>query len=177
MARKQETPATPVEAKEPAEATESSTGQTEGSGSSPSPNAALAPEQGEAGAPAAALGSAEGSGQVTREGQATASSGVDVIEPDQGAGADVSVSGAAASEGASQVASDLTDSGLDTDPLAEGDQVAANLNPATLQIYPLRLYMDEGELRRRGGPAYTVARRHAEDLVQRKLASLEPLKE
>ncbi len=177
MARKQETPATPVEAKDPTDATESSAGQTEGSGSSPSPNAALAPEQGEAGGAAAALGPAEGSGEVTREGQATAGSGVDVIEPGQGAGADVSANGAAASEGASPVASALTDSDLDADPLAEGDQVAANLNPATLQIYPLRSYMDEGELRRRGGPAYTVPRRHAEELVQRKLASLEPLKE
>lgn len=177
MARKQETPATPVKAKDPAEATESSSGQTEGSGSSPSPYAALAPEQGEAGALAVALGPAEGPGEVTREGQATAGSGVDVIEPGQGAGADASASGAAGSEGASPVASDLTDSDLDADPLAEVDQVAANLNPATLHIYPLRSYMDEGELRRRGGPAYAVARRHAEELVQRKLASLEPLKE
>lgn len=164
MARKQETPATPVEAKDPTEATESSAVQTEGSGSSPSPDAARAPEPGKEGAPASAPGPAEGPG-------------VDVIEPGQGAGADVSVSGAAAFEGASQVASDLTDSGLNADPLAEGDQVAANLNPATLQIYPLRSYMDEGELRRRGGPAYTVPRRHAEELVQRKLASVEPLKE
>ena len=177
MARKQEAPATPVEAKDPTEATESSAVQTEGSGSSPSPDAARAPEPGKEGAPASAPGPAEGPGHVVSEGQATAGSGVDVIEPGQGAGADVSVSGAAAFEGASPVASDLTDSGLNADPLAEGDQVAANLNPATLQIYPLRSYMDEGELRRRGGPAYTVPRRHAEELVQRKLASLEPLKE
>lgn len=177
MARKQETPATPVEAKDPAEATESSAGQTEGSGSSPSPNAALAPEQGEAGAPAAALGSAEVSGQVIREGQAAAGSGTDGIEAGPVVGADVSATGATAPDGVTQAASDLTESGIDADPLVEGDQGAANPNPATLQIYPLRSYMDEGELRRRGGPAYTVARRHAEDLVQRKLASLEPLKE
>jgi len=69
----------------------------------------------------------------------------------------------------------LGDSGAGADELALNDR--ANPNPVTLQIYPLRSYMDEGELRRRGGPAYTVPRRHAEELVQRNLASLEPLKE
>lgn len=51
------------------------------------------------------------------------------------------------------------------------------INPIAIQIYPTRCYMDEGELRRRGGAAYSVPRRHAEELVQKKLASLEPLKE
>lgn len=54
---------------------------------------------------------------------------------------------------------------------------AGNLNPLAVQIYPLRSYMDEGELRRRNGPAYSVPRRHAEDLVQRNLGSFEPLQE
>lgn len=177
MARKQDTPATPVEAKDLATPPESSSGQTEGSGSPLSPDHALTPEPGEAGAPASALGPAEGSGQVAQEGQAAAGSGTDVIEADPGVGADLSDPGATASDGATQAASDLTDSGIDADPLVEGDRAPGNLNPATLQIYPLRSYMDEGELRRRNGPAYTVPRRHAEELVQRKLASLEPLKE
>ncbi|CAK9889202.1 hypothetical protein [Pseudomonas fluorescens] len=62
--------------------------------------------------------------------------------------------------------------------VAIGDaQLSGSPNPSVVQIYPLRSYMDEGELRRRGGPAYTVPRRHAEDLVQSKLASFEPLEE
>lgn len=71
----------------------------------------------------------------------------------------------------------MIEAGDDTNQPAAGDLVAANPNPVTLQIYPMRSYMDEGELRRRGGPAYVVPSRHAEELVQRKLASLEPLKE
>ncbi|QHG64341.1 hypothetical protein [Pseudomonas putida] len=59
-------------------------------------------------------------------------------------------------------------------PAAEAQ---ASPNPLTLQIYPMRSYMDEGELRRRGGPAYSVPRRHAEELVEKKLASFDPLKE
>lgn len=176
MARKQETPATQVESKAPAAATESSALLAEDSGSALTPDTALAPE-GEAGAPASALGPAESPDQLAPEGQAAAGSGTDVIEAGPGAGADVSATGATASDGVTQAASDLTESGINTDPLVEGDRAAANPNPATLQIYPLRSYMDEGELRRRGGPAYVVPRRHAEELVQCKLASLEPLKE
>lgn len=93
----------------------------------------------------------------------------------KGASPGVAATDAAASEDASQAASSLSDRSTGADQLAPEDQ--AKLNPATLQIYPLRSYMDEGELRRRGGPAYTVPRRHAEELVQRNLASLEPLKE
>lgn len=177
MARKQDTSATQVEVKDPAAATEPSAGQAEHSGSALSSETVLTPEPDVAGAPASALGPAEDLGQLTPLGQAATGSGTDVIEAGQGVGADVSASGAAASEGSSQEASDLTDSGIGADSLAEGDRAAATLNPATLQIYPLRSYMDEGELRRRGGPAYTVPRRHAEELVQGKLASLEPLKE
>lgn len=73
----------------------------------------------------------------------------------------------------------------DVDPLgAQGaDSVVADVQPSTgsnpldIQIYPLRSYMDEGELRRRGGAAYMAPRLHAEDLVRRGLASLDPLKE
>ena len=174
MARKQETPAPLVEAKDPAAATETSAGQAEGGGSPLSPDTASTPELGEASVPASAPGPDEGASRVAPEGQAATGSGAEVIKDGNGAFTDVSATGPGAPEGASQVASDLTD---DADPLVEGDHATATLNPATLQIYPLRSYMDEGELRRRGGPAYTVARRHAEELVQRKLASLEPLKE
>lgn len=70
-------------------------------------------------------------------------------------------------------------SGLDGgEPDASSEvQPPFNPNPSAVEIYPLRSYMDADELRRRGGPSYTVPRRHGEDLVQRKLASFEPLKE
>ncbi|WP_038413170.1 hypothetical protein [Pseudomonas cremoricolorata] len=58
-----------------------------------------------------------------------------------------------------------------------GKPAVANPNPVNLVIYPLRSYMDEGELRRRSGAGYSVPRRHAEQLVQKGLASLEPLEE
>jgi hypothetical protein len=81
------------------------------------------------------------------------------------------------SEGSDQAAPTASDGGNDADqPVGEVD-LASNPNPVAVQIYPLRSYMDEGELRRRGGPAYAVPRRHAEELVRRKLASLEALKE
>ncbi len=51
------------------------------------------------------------------------------------------------------------------------------VNPAEVEVFPLRTYQDAGELRRRGGKGYTVDRRHAEALVQRGLASLEPPEE
>lgn len=73
--------------------------------------------------------------------------------------------------------SDLEHAELGASTAAVDDQPVAIPNPAAVEIYPMRSYMDEGELRRRGGPAYPVPRRHAEDLVQRKLASLDPLKE
>ncbi|UPU90674.1 hypothetical protein M0766_17375 [Pseudomonas putida] len=109
------------------------------------------------------------------EGQVAAGTGSDVVSGGQGANSGIAETDAAASEAASRASSSLADSSAGADPLAPEDQ--AKPNPATLQIYPLRSYMDEGELRRRAGPAYTVPRRHAEELVQRNLASLEPLKE
>lgn len=64
-----------------------------------------------------------------------------------------------------------------TEATASDGGSASDPNPAEVYVYPLRSYMDEGELRRRGGSAYPVPRRHAEDLVSRKLASREPLRE
>lgn len=54
---------------------------------------------------------------------------------------------------------------------------SVELNPPTVEVYPLRSFMDEGELRRRGGPSYLVPRLHAEDLEQRNLVSRTPLEE
>nr|WP_236165705.1 hypothetical protein [Pseudomonas fulva] len=54
---------------------------------------------------------------------------------------------------------------------------SVKLNPPMVEVYPLRSFMDEGELRRRGGPAYLVPRLHAEDLERRNLVSRTPLEE
>lgn len=178
MARKQETPASTADAKDQVSTVDSNSGPSEAAGLSLTPGRALVSDAGgfaDPGVPATAPGSAEDSGLLTAEGQAAAGTGSDVVKGEQGASAGISTTDAAASEAAGQTASVLADSGAGADELALDDR--ANPNPATLQIYPLRSYMDEGELRRRGGPAYKVPRRHAEELVQRNLASLEPLKE
>ncbi|VVM43967.1 hypothetical protein PS623_00401 [Pseudomonas fluorescens] len=66
----------------------------------------------------------------------------------------------------------------DADADADADaQPSATVNALTVDIFPLRSYMDAEELRRRGGPSYSVPRRHGEDLVQRRLASFEPLED
>lgn len=181
MARKQETPASTADVKDPASTVDSSGGSSETAGSPLSPGAAPLQASvdpggsGDSGAPATAPGSAESSGVVSAEGQAVAGTGPDVVTGDSGASSGIAAPYVTLSEDASQAASALADSSNGAEQLATEGQ--ANPNPATLQIYPLRSYMDEGELRRRGGPAYTVPRRHAEELVQRNLASLEPLKE
>jgi len=178
MARKQETPASTADAKDPVPTVDTSSGLSEAAGSLSSPGGAIAPASGDPGnlgVTAVAPGQAEGSSLVLPEGQVAAGTGSDVVTGDQGANAGIAATDAASSEDASGTASTLADSSNGAEQLAPEGQ--ANPNPATLQIYPLRSYMDEGELRRRGGPAYTVPRRHAEELVQRNLASLEPLKE
>lgn len=178
MARKQETQASTADAKDPASTVDSSSGSSETAGSPLSADAARVPasaESGDSGTPTVAPGQAEGPGLVPPEGQAVAGTVPDVVTGDQGASPGVAATDAAASQDASQAASTLVESSPGADQLEPEEK--AKLNPATLQIYPLRSYMDEGELRRRGGPAYTVPRRHAEELVQRNLASLNPLKE
>lgn len=173
MARKQETSASTGEANDTVSTVDSSSGSPETTGSPLSPGAGLVPastDSGNSAVPAGATGHAEGTGLVPPEGQAVAGTAPDVVAGDQGASA-----GTVASDEASQAGPTLADSRPGSDQLATEEQ--AELNPSTLQIYPLRSYMDEGELRRRGGPAYTVPRRHAEELVQRNLASLNPLKE
>ena len=65
--------------------------------------------------------------------------------------------------------------------VAGPDELASSapveVNPAQVNVYPLRSFMDEGELRRRGGPSYLVPRRHAEELELRKLVSRTPLED
>lgn len=178
MARKQETPASTADAKDSVSTVDSSSGPADAAGMPLSPGQAIVPDSSDSadsGVPATAPGSAEGSGLLTAEGQAAAGTGPDGVTGEQGAGISMTDAADAASEAVAQTASVLADSGAGADELVLDDR--ANPNPATLQIYPLRSYMDEDELRRRGGPAYTVPRRHAEELVQRNLASLEPLKE
>lgn len=178
MARKQETPAPTTDAKDPVSTVNANSDPSGAAGSPPSPAGAIGPASGgpgNSGVPAVAPGQAEGSNLVLPEGQVAAGTEPDVVAGGHGANAGIAATDAAASEDASLAASSLADSSAGAEPLAPEDQ--AKPNPATLQIYPLRSYMDEGELRRRGGPAYTVPRRHAEELVQRNLASLEPLKE
>lgn len=55
-------------------------------------------------------------------------------------------------------------------PLASGQ---SEKNTSEVTIYPLRSYMDGGEIKRRGGPGYTVARRHADVMVAQGLAATE----
>ena len=177
MARKQETSASTADATNPVSTVDSTHGAPEGD-SPLSPAAAPLPasgDPGDSGDPATAPAPGEGPGVVPAEGQAVAGTGSDVVTDDQGDSSGIAATDTALSKEASQAASALADSDTAAGQLAQDGQ--ANPNPATLQIYPLRSYMDEGELRRRGGPAYTVQRRHAEELVQRNLASLEPLKE
>jgi hypothetical protein len=86
----------------------------------------------------------------------------------------------AASAGASPSQLGQADDALEVaaDPAAPGKPVLSALvevNPAKVEVYPLRSFMDEGELRRRGGPSYQVPRLHAEELEQRKLVSRTPL--
>ena len=178
MPRKQETPASTADAKDSVSTVDSSNGQAEAAGLPLSPGRAIVPDASDyadSGVPATAPGSAEDLVLLTAEGQAADGTVPNGVTGEQGAGISTTDAADAASEAVAQTASVLADSGAGADELALDDR--ANPNPATLQIYPLRSYMDEGELRRRGGPAYTVPRRHAEELVQRNLASLEPLKE
>ncbi|MBA1200458.1 hypothetical protein G7009_01400 [Pseudomonas capeferrum] len=44
-------------------------------------------------------------------------------------------------------------------------------NPVEVDVYPLRTYQDAGELKRRGGPAYSAPRLHAKQLIAAGLAT------
>lgn len=47
------------------------------------------------------------------------------------------------------------------------------VNASEVIIYPLRSYMDGGEIKRRGGPGYAVPKRHADALIAQRVASAE----
>ncbi|UQY33589.1 hypothetical protein K8U54_17970 [Pseudomonas fulva] len=47
----------------------------------------------------------------------------------------------------------------------------ANANPQTVEVWPLRSYQDAGEIKRRGGPGYSVPKRHSDALITRGLAT------
>ncbi|BBH46908.1 hypothetical protein [Pseudomonas sp. KU43P] len=172
MARKQEKPESTVEPKEPVSTTETSGGQAVDGALPPSPGDSASPNPGESGAPATAPASAESAEQALPETPADSGTASDLGTIAEAPGTDT-----VASEVADQNGQGVTDSTDEADQSAGEGEIAANPNPATLQIYPMRSYMDGGELRRRGGPAYVVPRRHAEELVERKLASFEPLEE
>lgn len=168
MARKQQTPASTAEVNDAASSAEGNGLQPEiGSLSTPTETPALLTDD-EGGAPAIDPGLAgqEGSGPEVGE-----SATIPAPEPS------APVPGTDNSEAADQAVPAASDGVNDSGQSVGKFDPATSRNPVTVQVYPLRSYMDEGELRRRGGQAYSVPRRHAEELVQRKLASFEPLKE
>ena len=176
MARKQETPASTADAKGPASIPESSGVQPEGAGFPTATDAVLVPGSGEAGPPVTPPVTAidapmQQDGLSGPKVESNAVAGEAVTDPT----ASIVLTGDPA--GTPQPGSSEANAGDDFNKPAVEAQAPANPNPVALQVYPMRSYMDEGELRRRGGPAYVVPRRHAEELVERKLASFEPLKE
>ncbi len=175
MARKQEKPESTVEPKDTASTTESSGSQPQDGALSLSPGKVASPNPGEAGA--SATDSGLGAEQTLSEAPADSGAESGVAAGDLGPSGEASDPKAGVSECAGQNGPEVTESEDDADQTSGEVEVAANPNPLTLQIYPMRSYMDEGELRRRGGPAYVAPRRHAEELVERQLASFEPLKE
>ncbi|TLX54873.1 hypothetical protein DN824_20540 [Stutzerimonas nosocomialis] len=59
-------------------------------------------------------------------------------------------------------------------PAAKPDDGAKPVaSPQEIEIFPLRSYHDAGQIRRRGGPSYKVARRHGEALIASGLATAE----
>lgn len=177
MARKQEAPAPTADVKDPASPAEDSGVQSEGGSLPPSVDTAALPTTGEGGPPATDPGLSESTAQELPVGQVGSSSEPEPTASSQAVDTDAATADPGDLEAASQVGSVAKAGGNDSDQLTIREDPAVSSNSAALRIYPLRSYMDEGELRRRGGPAYSVPRRHAEELVQRKLASLDPLKE
>ncbi|MEN5305312.1 hypothetical protein [Pseudomonas sp. TWI628] len=177
MARKQEKPESTVEPKGPVSSTEISGSQLEDRALTLPPSGTASPNLDEPVASATVPGSTESAELALPEAPVGTGTGSGFSAGDLGTNTEALAKGAVWSEGAGQNAPELPGNTDETVQSVGEDPGAANPNPATLQIYPMRSYMDEGELRRRGGPAYSVPRRHAEELVERKLASLEPLRE
>lgn len=176
MARKQETPPAASEVKAPASSVDGNALQPEVGILSSSSGAPPLPAAGDGAAPATDSGLAKEHGQELTTGQegSNADAGGASI---QAVDSTTPVPGTGNSEAANQAAPAASNGGSDADQAVGVVDPATNPNPVTVLVYPMRSYMDEGELRRRGGPFYSVPRRHAQELVQRKLASFEPLKE
>ncbi|MFV3289127.1 hypothetical protein ACNFBR_10340 [Pseudomonas sp. NY11955] len=87
---------------------------------------------------------------------------------------EASLSAATGEQLAAEVAADASGSeASDLSILSEAiPSKLAAVKPAVIEVFPLRTYQDDGELRRRGGTGYVVDKRHADALVQRGLASL-----
>lgn len=108
MARKQETPASTTDAKDPVSTVDTSSGSSGAAGSPPSPAGAIGPASdapGNSGVLAVASGQAEGSSLVLSEGQVAAGTGSDVVSGGQGANSGIAETDAAASEAASRASS------------------------------------------------------------------------
>lgn len=176
MARKQETPAAAAEVKASASSVDGNALQPQVGILSSSSGAPPLPAAGDGAAPATDSGLVKEHGQelTTEQKGSNADAGgasMQAVDPT------TPVPGTGNSEATDQAAPAASDGGSDVDQAVGEVDPATNPNPVAVLVYPMRSYMDEGELRRRGGPVYSVPRRHAQELVQRKLASFEPLKE
>ncbi len=61
-----------------------------------------------------------------------------------------------------------------SDPAGEAIKTAdqPEKSASEVTIYPLRSYMDAGEIKRRGGPGYAAPKRHADALIAQRVASI-----
>jgi len=177
MARKQETPVPAADPKDPVIATDPAAGQSEGGSSPGSSGGKISANSGEAVPSGAAPESTETAAPQLGEDQATSNLIASLSTEGLATSAVTPNLTAIGPEVAAQAGTPEAETAKAADQPRAVEQAAIKPNPTSVLVYPLRSYMDEGELRRRGGPAYTVPRRHAEELLQRKLASLEPLKE
>jgi hypothetical protein len=99
--------------------------------------------------------------------EVAAGSGESTAEVAPSAGGASAISGDPGSEtNAAAVAGDVVGKSPGSDL-----EIPVELNPVVVKVYPLRTYQDDGELRRRGGNGYLVAKRHADALALRGLAT------
>lgn len=52
----------------------------------------------------------------------------------------------------------------------QGDS-PSTVSSTMVEVFPLRSYQDQDEIKRRGGPGYSVSKRHADQLIQAGLAT------
>lgn len=89
----------------------------------------------------------------------------------QSAAAAASVAAALAKPAADKPAKPGKKKAVIADDAETDPAVKPNPNPQTVEIWPLRSYEDAGEIKRRGGPSYSVPKRHADALITRGLAT------